>query len=825
MADQPQSPDYSSDAAHYKVGASFATKDTDMEPSSTNVSEEVQLSVESNSYEQLLNSLSGTSALPGCTFSSQNGGSISSLLGSNDEDYDLFLDSPSDGPDRGGAKRMHDDCLSLPLPRPLDIAQLPMFPLEEGGGRSSPCSSPVLDSWRTSSSRAAWSDGDVDLVSSKFFSSVPSQELAVPNLSSVESEAPQQSAEADLWTDEPSARAKRQHIENVPERLGPVGSEDTETMEIDEGSECVDNIMLSDTACEVVPDDFARSVPVPLDSQGDNHHGGSHSPPSSKALLELESLCSTSINQHDNDFIPGKSLSSSLRFPRVSVDSFLAESTSGGGSFPLYQNRILIEELPGPLTEVSENGQIHLTEAYDDVLLDDDTPYVVVKPISTQPGVYDFGEEDEYNFEASVSDMEEGIDEEPADDTAASVKEAFSRISNMEEAHNNDPNGGTSSRVKPLPNSSDMEEACNDDGGALSIVKPSPNFLDMEEIISEPTGESASSVEPLVNSLDMEGAFSKQTEGAVSSSVKPLVNSLDMEGAFSKQTEGAVSSSVKPLVNSSDMEEACSKRTEGAVSLSVKPMANSSEMEEAVSNGRGSLSVKPLVNSSDMEEAVSIGRGSLSVKSSLNSSGLQEVVEESVAGAKSGVANSQKSSQEITQEELSSAAAAVKSKAQTPKPLFAQGFLNKSPRLRSVKSSNSTTIANSNGVGDSNGKVHRKETEQNSPAGKSANDIVANVKEVVDTTSIGNGRLSSPITSNGNHSNGKSVSVKKASVPLESTRENGVPSTILVDRSGGMKLKQGRNESCACGSQQKWKKCCGKASVLKGGLATKQVTV
>ena len=800
MADQPQSPDYSSDAAHYKVGASFATKDTDMEPSSTNVSEEVQLSVESNSYEQLLNSLSGTSALPGCTFSSQNGGSISSLLGSNDEDYDLFLDSPSDGPDRGGAKRMHDDCLSLPLPRPLDIAQLPMFPLEEGGGRSSPCSSPVLDSWRTSSSRAAWSDGDVDLVSSKFFSSVPSQELAVPNLSSVESEAPQQSAEADLWTDEPSARAKRQHIENVPERLGPVGSEDTETMEIDEGSECVDNIMLSDTACEVVPDDFARSVPVPLDSQGDNHHGGSHSPPSSKALLELESLCSTSINQHDNDFIPGKSLSSSLRFPRVSVDSFLAESTSGGGSFPLYQNRILIEELPGPLTEVSENGQIHLTEAYDDVLLDDDTPYVVVKPISTQPGVYDFGEEDEYNFEASVSDMEEGIDEEPADDTAASVKEAFSRISNMEEAHNNDPNGGTSSRVKPLPNSSDMEEACNDDGGALSIVKPSPNFLDMEEIISEPTGESASSVEP-------------------------LVNSLDMEGAFSKQTEGAVSSSVKPLVNSSDMEEACSKRTEGAVSLSVKPMVNSSEMEEAVSNGRGSLSVKPLVNSSDMEEAVSNGRGSLSVKSSLNSSGLQEVVEESVAGAKSGVANSQKSSQEITQEELSSAAAAVKSKAQTPKPLFAQGFLNKSPRLRSVKSSNSTTIANSNGVGDSNGKVHRKETEQNSPAGKSANDIVANVKEVVDTTSIGNGRLSSPITSNGNHSNGKSVSVKKASVPLESTRENGVPSTILVDRSGGMKLKQGRNESCACGSQQKWKKCCGKASVLKGGLATKQVTV
>ena len=236
--------------------------------------------------------------------------------------------------------------------------------------------------------------------------------------------------------------------------------------------------------------------------------------------------------------------------------------------------------------------------------------------------------------------------------------------------------------------------------------------------------------------------------------------------------------------------------------------------------------MKPLLNSSDMEEAVSNGRGSLCVKSSLNSSGLQEVVEESVAGAKLGVANSpQKSSQEITQEELSLAAAAVKAKAQTPKPLFAQGFLNKSPRLRSVKSSNSSTIANSNGVGDSNGKVHRKETEQNSPAGKSANEIVANVKEVVDTTSIGNGRLSSPITSNGNHSNGKSVSMKKSSVPLESTRENGVPSTLLVDRSGGMKLKQGRNESCACGSQQKWKKCCGKASVLKGGLATKQVTV
>lgn len=773
MADQPQRPDYSSDAAHYKVGASFATKDTDMEPSSSNVSEEVQLSVESNSYEQLLNSLSGTSALPGCTFSTQNGGSISSLLDNNDEDYDLFLDSPSDGPDRGGAKRMHEDCLSLPLPRPLDIAQLPMFPLEEGGGRSSPCSSTVLDSWRTSSSRAAWSDGDVDLVSSNFFSSMPSQEPAIPNLSSVESEGQQQSAEADLWTDEPSARAKRQHIENVPERLGPVGSGDSETMEIDEGSECVDNIMVSDRACEVVPDDFARSVPVPLDSQGDNHHGGSHSPPSSKALLELESLCTTSIDQHDNDFIQGKSLSSSLRFPRVSVDSFLAEPTSGGGSFPvselLYQNRILIEELPGPLTEVIENGQTHLTEVYDDVLLDDDSPYVVVKPISTQPEVYEFGEEDEYNFEASVSDMEDGIDEEPADDAGASVKEAFSRISDMEEARNNDANGGTSSRVKPLPNSSDMEEACSDhDGEALSIVKTSIS----EEIISEPSGESALSVEPLVNSLDMEGAFGKRSEGAVSSSVRPLVNSSDME--------------------------------------------------EAVSNGRGSWSVKPLVNSSDMEGAVSNGRGSLSVKSLLNSSGLQEVVGESVAVAKLDVVDSP---QKSSQEELSSAAAAVKAKAQTPKPLFAQGFLNKSPRLRSVKSSNSSTIANSNGVGSSNGKVHRKETEQNSPAGKSANEIVANVKEVVDTTSIGNGRLSSPITSNGNHSNGKSVSMKKSSVPLESTRENGLPSTILVDRSGGTKLKQGRNESCACGSQQKWKKCCGKASVLKGGLATKQVTV
>jgi hypothetical protein len=39
------------------------------------------------------------------------------------------------------------------------------------------------------------------------------------------------------------------------------------------------------------------------------------------------------------------------------------------------------------------------------------------------------------------------------------------------------------------------------------------------------------------------------------------------------------------------------------------------------------------------------------------------------------------------------------------------------------------------------------------------------------------------------------------------------------------KQKQGRNETCNCGSQLKWKKCCGKTGVIKPELGRKRLVV
>ena len=67
------------------LGHLFANNEMQMQPCSPDVSEDVQPSVQSNSYGQLRNYTSGTSALTGCASRTQNGGTIWSLRGAHEE--------------------------------------------------------------------------------------------------------------------------------------------------------------------------------------------------------------------------------------------------------------------------------------------------------------------------------------------------------------------------------------------------------------------------------------------------------------------------------------------------------------------------------------------------------------------------------------------------------------------------------------------------------------------------------------------------------------------------------------------------------------------
>ena len=90
--------------------------------------------------------------------------------------------------DKGGAKRMHEDCQTLPLfYSSLDrtrIAHVRIGIIHAMGLRHA--SSPPLLPCRTSSVPATWSHGDADPVSSNFMSPVPCQVHATPNLLAVD---------------------------------------------------------------------------------------------------------------------------------------------------------------------------------------------------------------------------------------------------------------------------------------------------------------------------------------------------------------------------------------------------------------------------------------------------------------------------------------------------------------------------------------------------------------------------------------------------------------------------------------------------------------
>lgn len=168
------------------------------------------------------------------------------------------------------------------------------------------------------------------------------------------------------------------------------------------------------------------------------------------------------------------------------------------------------------------------------------------------------------------------------------------------------------------------------------------------------------------------------------------------------------------------------------------------------------------------------------------------------------------------------------------KPLFFRGFLIKSSTLSLEKTMNpnGNTIINKEIIQDhydegnenlSNGRCSKNPTSiDNENESKKSSRIKKSNNHVISNCNHCNENGSENENDNGN----EKLELKKMSkeIPINFGRENDI--SILMDQSRSMKhLKQGRNDSCACGSQQKWKKCCGKAIVFKGGLATKQVKV
>ncbi len=168
------------------------------------------------------------------------------------------------------------------------------------------------------------------------------------------------------------------------------------------------------------------------------------------------------------------------------------------------------------------------------------------------------------------------------------------------------------------------------------------------------------------------------------------------------------------------------------------------------------------------------------------------------------------------------------------KPLLAPGFLNKSHRLKIVKSVSKNTGVYPNGHSNQgNGwATTSAQTEfppgQTSMIGMNGRSISASVGEleVSDLQGHSSSRASTQLLSYTNHNNGSKDGKKGLMDHISVDRsQSGTSQSHAVSGALGAKHKQGRNESCACGSQQKWKKCCGKSSVIKGALADRQLVV
>ncbi len=171
---------------------------------------------------------------------------------------------------------------------------------------------------------------------------------------------------------------------------------------------------------------------------------------------------------------------------------------------------------------------------------------------------------------------------------------------------------------------------------------------------------------------------------------------------------------------------------------------------------------------------------------------------------------------------------------QNLKPLLAPGFLNKSHRLKTVKSvSKNAGVYPDGHSNQGNGwATTSAQTEfppgQTSMLGMNGRSISASVGEleVSDLQGHSSSRASTQLLSYTNHNNGSKDGKKGLMDHISVNRsQSGTSQSHAVSGAFGAKHKQGRNESCACGSQQKWKKCCGKSSVIKGALADRQLVV
>ncbi|CAM6117054.1 unnamed protein product [Calypogeia fissa] len=72
---------------------------------------------------------------------------------------------------------------------------------------------------------------------------------------------------------------------------------------------------------------------------------------------------------------------------------------------------------------------------------------------------------------------------------------------------------------------------------------------------------------------------------------------------------------------------------------------------------------------------------------------------------------------------------------------------------------------------------------------------------------------------------GSSLNSPRVNVIEEPSVEPGSEAVAAPGRPASGKQKQGRNETCNCGSQRKWKKCCGKMGVMKSEVGRRRVVV
>lgn len=151
------------------------------------------------------------------------------------------------------------------------------------------------------------------------------------------------------------------------------------------------------------------------------------------------------------------------------------------------------------------------------------------------------------------------------------------------------------------------------------------------------------------------------------------------------------------------------------------------------------------------------------------------------------------------------------------KPLFAPGFLNRTTRSKDVTqskgkqkndcSANGFAAVHKTAVGDGTSGVGQFDADGCKPIlGQSGTLVVQNqsAEKIGLESSSCNEK---EVTSNG----------RKRALSSESLHtEQG--SSVTVNANGKMAVpwqKQGRNDSCSCGSQRKWKKCCGRPDMLR----------